>query len=156
MSNANGVQICIIISLVLAALPSFAQDAQEPHRFFDKQNIVLWSGVAIAHAMDCSSTWKMLDSGNGREAELPTSLAQSRVGMPLFSIGVVGAQVGGSYLLHRMGWHRAEHWISSGHAAVVGLTAIHNYGLRRQSAPVYGSSSAVTKPGAVDDHPWSK
>jgi hypothetical protein len=135
MSNANGARLCIIILLVLAALPSFAQEAPEPHRFFDRQNIVLWSGVAIAHAMDCSSTWAMLDSGNGRESELPTSLAQSRVELPLFSIGVVGAQVGGSYLLHRMGWHRAERWVSSGHAAVVGLTAIHNYELRRQSTP---------------------
>lgn len=156
MSSAKGVQICILISLVLFGLPSFAQEAQKPHKFFDRQNIVLWSGVAIAHAMDCSSTWAMLDSGNGREAELPTSLAQSRVGMPLFSIGMVGAQIGGSYLLHRMGWHRAERWASSGHAAVVGITAIHNYELRRQSVPVYGSAPDVTKPGAADDYAQSR
>ncbi len=147
MSSAKGVQICILLSLVIAAMPSFAQEAQAPHRFFDKQNIVLWSGVAIAHAMDCSSTWAMLDSGNGREAELPTSLAQSRVEMPIFSIGVVGAQLGGSYLLHRMGWHRAERWTSSVHAAVVGITAIHNYEIRRQSAPVYSPSPVVSEAG---------
>jgi hypothetical protein len=121
----------VIASLLLTALPS---QAQEPHRFFDMQNIVLWSSVAVAHAMDADSTWKMLDSGAGEEVELPTSLARSRVQMSLFSIGVVGAQVGGSYLLHRIGWHKAERWTSSIHAAVTGATAIHNYGLR-QLAP---------------------
>lgn len=128
MPRAKRVQICVIISLLLSALPSYAQDN---HKFFDRENFVLWSGVAFAHAMDCNSTWKMLDSGNGREVELPTSLAQSRVGMSLFSVGVVGAQVGGSYLLHSMGWHRAERWTSAVHASTTGATAMHNYGLRR-------------------------
>ena len=118
----------MIITLLLAALPCYAQ---EKHKFFDRENFVLWSGVAVAHAMDCSSTWKMLDSGNGREVELPASLAQSRVEMSLFSIGVVGAQVGGSYLLHRMGWHRAERWTSAVHASTTAATAMHNYELRR-------------------------
>jgi hypothetical protein len=131
MSRANLGQICVIASLLLTGLPSHAQ---EPHRFFDTENIVLWSGVAVAHAMDADSTWKMLDSGAGVEEELPTSLARSRVQMSLFSIGVVGAQVGGSYLLHRMGWHKAERWSSTVHASVTGATAIHNYGLRQLTA----------------------
>jgi hypothetical protein len=143
MSKAKLAQICVVVSLLITAwpshaqepqnivLPSSAQEEQEPHRFFDKQNIALWSSVAVAHAMDCDSTWKMLDSGNGREAELPASLAQSRVGMSLFSVGVVGAQVGGSLLLHRLGWHRAERWTSAVHATTTGVTAVRNYGLRR-------------------------
>lgn len=144
MWKANLAQICIVVSLLFTAslsqeppsmVPSSSQEAQEPHKFFDKQNIALWSGVAVAHALDCDSTWRMLDSGNGREAELPTSLAQSRVGMTLFSVGVVGAQVGGSYFLHRMGWHRVERWTSAVHATTTGVTAIHNYGLG-QLAPV--------------------
>lgn len=132
MLRAKRVPIYVIISLLLVALPSYAQ---EKHRFFDKQNVMLWSGVAVAHLMDCTSTWKMLDSGNGREVELPTSLARSRVGMSLFSVGMVGAQVGGSYLLHRMGWHRAERWTSAIHATTTGATAMHNYELRRLLAP---------------------
>lgn len=141
MPQGNRLRIYVMMLLLLPALPSFAQEAENPHRFFDKQNLVLWSSVAVAHSMDCGSTWKMLDSGNGREAELPTSLAQSRVQMSLFSIGVVGAQVGGSYLLHRMGWHRAERWTSSVHAGVVGVTAVHNYELKR----VEPASSATTQ-----------
>jgi hypothetical protein len=132
MSKAKRVQTCVFISLLLASLPLHAQ---ESHVFFDRQNVMLWSGVVFAHAMDCTSTWKMLDSGNGREVELPPSLAQSRVEMSLFSIGVVGAQVGGSYLLHRMGWHRAERWTSAVHATTTGATAMHNYSLKRL-APV--------------------
>ena len=140
---SNLIRIYVVVSMLLAAVPSHAheppyfvspsstQEVREQHKFFDKRNIVLWSEVAIAHALDCDSTWKMLDSGNGREAELPTSLAQSRVEMTLFSVGVVGAQVGGSYLLHRMGWHRAEGWTSAVHATTTSMTALHNYGLRR-------------------------
>lgn len=135
--KVHWVEICMMVAILLAAAPSRAQ--QEEHRFFDRQNVMLWSGVAAAHAMDCTSTWKMLETGNGREAELPTSLAQSRVQMSLFSIGVVGAQVGGSYLLHRMGWHRTERWMSTGHAAIVGETAFHNYELRR-TGPAGNSS----------------
>jgi len=121
-----------MISLLFCALQSHAQ---ETHKFFDTPNLVLWSGVAVAHAMDCDSTWQMLDSGNGREVELPASLARSRVELTLFSVGVVGAQIGGSYLLHRLGWHRAERWTSSMHAGITGITAVHNYGLRLQYVP---------------------
>jgi hypothetical protein len=138
VSTANLVQFCVIVSLLFCALPSRAQEA---HKFFDMPNLVLWSGVAVAHAMDCDSTWKMLDSGNGREVELPPSLAQSRVEMTLFSIGVVGAQIGGSYLLHRLGWHKAERWTSSMHAGITGITAVHNYGLRLQYAPQQASAA---------------
>jgi hypothetical protein len=109
-------------------VPTYAQE--EAHRFVDTKNVMLWSGVAVAHALDCNSTWKMLDDGYGREVELPTSLAQSRMQMTLFSIGVVGAQIGGSYMLHRLGWHRAERWTSAIHATTTGATAIHNYGLK--------------------------
>jgi hypothetical protein len=142
MSKANLAQLCVVVSLLLA---SALLQAQEPHRFFDKPNILLWSSVAAAHAMDSDSTWKMLDSGNGREAELPTSLAQSRVQMTLFSVGVVGAQIGGSYILHRMGWHRVERWASAVHAATTGVTAIHNYGLRQlTTAPLESSNEGAT------------
>jgi hypothetical protein len=127
MSRAKVIQICAIVSLLLAAP---ALSAQESHKFFDSRNLMLWSGVAAAHAMDCDSTWKFLDSGAGVEEELPTSLARSRVQMTLFSVGVVGAQVGGSYLLHRMGWHRAERWSSTLHTTITGATAVHNYGIR--------------------------
>ena len=117
MWKANLAQICIVVSLLFTAslsqeppsmVPSSSQEAQEPHKFFDKQNIALWSGVAVAHALDCDSTWRMLNSGNGREAELPTSLAQSRVGMTLF--GWRGRSAGRRQLLP------APHGMASGGA----------------------------------------
>lgn len=124
-------QFCVIVALTFSTLLCHGQ---ESHAFFDTQNLALWSGVAVAHAMDCDSTWKMLDSGSGREVELPTSLARSRVGMSLFSVGVVGAQVGGSYLMHRMGWHHVERWSSAVHMGATATTAVHNYGLKQQTS----------------------
>lgn len=104
MLKAIAAKKCFIVLLLLTGS---ALQGQEIHKFFDSRNVILWSGVAVAHAMDCDSTWRFLDSGAGIEEELPNSLARSRLQMTLFSVGVVGAQVGGSYLA-------ASHGMASG------------------------------------------
>jgi hypothetical protein len=125
---------CLFL-IALFAVPRLNAQELEQHHFFDRSNVMLWSSVAVAHAMDCDSTWKMLDSGAGREIELPPALAKSRPGMTLFSVGVVGAQIGSSYLLHRMGWHRMERLTSAVHASATAATAFHNYGLKAPEQP---------------------
>jgi len=119
-----------VLATVFLLLASATAQEVPDHRFFDRQNVALFSGVAIARGMDCDSTWKVLDHPWGREDILPPSLAKSRVQMSLFSAGMVGVQIGGSYVLHRAGWHRAERWTALLHMTSTGATAIHNYRLK--------------------------
>jgi hypothetical protein len=129
------IRTLLVAALLLIHVPGSAQvvsaEHAKPtvHKFFDRENVALFSAVSVSRAMDCDSTWRVLDQPGGREDILPTSLARSRVQMSLFSAAMVGAQIGGSYLLHRAGWHRAERWSSAIHAEMVFHAAVNNYQL---------------------------
>jgi hypothetical protein len=100
----------------------------EPHKFWDGENMLLFTGVAAARALDFTST-RHFRGRDVNEVLLTNGIVDNK---PLFAgIEAVGtaASIGVSYLLHRTGHHRAERWVSIVHIGVATFGDIRNYGL---------------------------
>jgi len=96
------------------------------HRFFDRTNLVLFSGVGAARALDFASTRHFRARGRS-EGFLNNDVVDNR---PLFiTIEAAGAaaSIGVSYLFHRIGQHKLERWTSLVHITVGTAGAIRNY-----------------------------
>ncbi len=104
-------------------------DEKPSHRFWDRENDLLFLGVAGARALDYSSTLNM--RRRGRQEILLTNWVVDHHG--LFA-GVeasgVALSVGASYVLHRTGHHKLERWVSIVHIGVGTGGAVRNYCLK--------------------------
>lgn len=99
-----------------------------PHKFWDGENLALFTGVAAVRALDYNSTQHFRERGVN-EVLLTNGIVDNK---PLFAtIEVAGtaASIGIAYLLHHTGHHRAERWVSIVHIGVAGFGDIRNYGL---------------------------
>ncbi|MGH9512807.1 MAG: hypothetical protein ACRD2U_11800 [Terriglobales bacterium] len=104
------------------------EDFDSSHPFFDRTNILLFSGIAITRALDYTSTRNML--ARGREEELiPDDVVYNTPGFASLEAAGVAASIGVSYILHRTGHHKLERWMSLGHISVAGFGAARNYAL---------------------------
>jgi hypothetical protein len=110
------------------APPHGAKIEAHPHRFWDRENAWLFTGVGAARMLDYASTRHFRDQGN-HEWLLTNSIVDNR---PLF-VGIelagTAASIGVSYVFHRTGHHRAERWTSIVHIGVTVGGSIHNYTL---------------------------
>lgn len=98
------------------------------HHFFDRNNILLFSGIAAVRVLDYTSTRNML--ARGREEELiPDDVVYNRAGFASLEAAGAAASMGISYLLHRKGHHKLERWMSLGHISVTAFGAARNYAL---------------------------
>jgi len=104
---------------------------QTPHRFWDKTNVGLFSGVATVRALDVHSTEQVLRRG-GHETLLPDGLVRNRAAFSAYSAGNVTAGIGVAWVFHKTGHHKLERWSSVVHIAFIGTLAGHNYTLRRR------------------------
>jgi hypothetical protein len=98
------------------------------HRFWDRENDLLFAGVGAGRALDYASTLNLRRRGIN-EAFLTNSIVDNH---PLFAgieIAATAASVGVSYIFHRTGHHRLERWTSAIHAGVAVGGAIRNYAL---------------------------
>jgi hypothetical protein len=99
------------------------------HAFWDRTNILLFSGVAVFRGLDYASTRNF--QARGREEVL---LAQDVVNNSAAFAGVEAAgaatSVGISYLFHRTGHHKMERWLSIGHISVAAFGVGWNYSLK--------------------------
>jgi hypothetical protein len=104
------------------------------HKFWDKENVLLFTGVGGARMLDYASTRHLRNNGDN-EWLLSNSIVDNR---PLF-VGIelagTAASIGVSYLFHRTGHHTLERWVSIGHMGVGVGGSIHNYALK--PAPTY-------------------
>ncbi len=104
------------------------------HKFWDKKNVALFTGVAASRALDYTSTRHFRARGVD-EWLLTNSIVDNK---PLF-IGIEGGGTAVSmavaYWLHRTGHHRLERWVSIIHIGVGTFGAIRNYGLANRRAP---------------------
>jgi hypothetical protein len=122
-----------LLAILLLANCTLAQDLPEhpkpQHKaFFDHQNIVLFAGVATVRVLDLHSTWRFRSKGYN-EGILSNGFVDNKVAFTAFSIGMVGAHIGGCYLLHRTGLHKLERMGSYIHIGLVGRTVAGNYRL---------------------------
>ena len=118
---------------VLRALPQSVaaspSPAWVPHRFWDRENDWLFAGLSASRALDYASTLNIRRRGLN-EAFLTNQIVDNH---PLFAgieVGATGASIGVSYLFHRTGHHRLEHWVSIVHMGVATGGAIRNYALK--------------------------
>lgn len=134
--------ICLIASSVYAQsdLPpapevssSTATDVTEQappvHAFWDKENILLFSGVAVFRALDYTSTKNMLARGR-EEILLPDDVVDNSAGFAALEAAATATSVGISYIFHRTGHHKMERWLSIGHLSVTAFGAGRNYALK--------------------------
>lgn len=95
------------------------------HRFWDWQNLALFSGVAAARSFDYFST------RNFREKHLKEWLLDDKTvdNRPLFAVieaAGTALSIGASYVLHRTGHHRLERWASILHIGFATAGGIWN------------------------------
>jgi hypothetical protein len=100
----------------------------QPHRFFDRTNILLFSGIAVSRTLDYTSTRNMLARGR-EEILIPDDVVHSTAGFVGLEVAGAATSIGISYLLHRTGHHKLERWLSIGHIGVTSFGAARNYAL---------------------------
>src|SRR6202142_717742 len=127
----------LLLSFSLAAQePQQPPSAPEPqtkavpeHRFWDRTNVLLFSGVVVVRGMDYASTRNFQARGR-TEALIPDDVVNNSAGFASLEAAGTATSVGISYLLHHTGHHKLERWMSIGHIGVTGFGVIWNYSLK--------------------------
>jgi hypothetical protein len=124
--------------LLLFSLPLAAQQAEPKpappaapapqHRFWDRTNILLFSGVAVMRGMDYASTRNFQARGD-QEILIPDDVVNNSAGFAALEAAGTAASVGISYIFHRTGHHKIERWVSIVHIGVTGFGDVRNYSL---------------------------
>ena len=99
------------------------------HRFWDKQNDVLFSGVAASRTLDYFSTLNMRRRGR-QEIFLTNDAVDNHAGFAAIEAAATGVSIGASYLFHRYGHHKLERWTSIIHIGLATTGAVRNYSLK--------------------------
>jgi hypothetical protein len=112
-----------------AKAPAKSKTQTQPHKFWDTENIYLFTGVGATRMLDYASTRHLRNNGD-QEWLLSNSIVDNR---PLF-VGIelagTAASIGVSYLFHHYGHHSLERWVSIVHIGVGVGGSIHNYTLK--------------------------
>ena len=103
--------------------------ATSVHRFWDKQNIILFAGVAVARGLDYSSTLNMRRRGNN-EWLLDNATVDNHAEFAAIEVATAAASVGLSYIFHATGHHKLERWTSYVHIGATLAGAGWNYSLK--------------------------
>lgn len=117
----------------LAPAPDSARGQIPTHAFWDKENILLFSGVAVFRGLDYASTKNMLARGRG-EILLPDDVVDNSAGFAALEAAATATSIGISYVLHRTGHHKLERWVSITHLSVTAFGAARNYALKSNHA----------------------
>lgn len=129
-----------VAALLLLSSYLFAQDPAKPapgaipaapqpeHRFWDRTNILLFSGVAVFRGLDYASTRNFQARGR-TEILIPDDVVNNSAGFAGLEAASAATSVGVSYIFHRTGHHKMERWLSIGHISVTGFGVVWNYSL---------------------------
>jgi len=109
--------------------PAMTGTGQYHPRFWDRQNIVLFSLVGASRALDYSSTLNMRRRGR-QEVFLTNDIVDNHPAFAAIEAGGTAISMGVSYLFHRYHHHRLERWTSLVHASLATTGAIRNYCLK--------------------------
>jgi len=99
------------------------------HRFWNKENDLLFAGVAAARTLDYFSTLNMRRRGR-QEIFLTNDVVDNHAGFAFIETGATGVSIGASYLFHRYGHHKLERWTSIVHIGLATTGAVRNYSLK--------------------------
>jgi len=121
-----------------ATPPVIVESATKPdalvHRFWDRTNIFLFSGVSIFRGLDYASTRNMQARGR-EEILLPDDVVNNSAGFAGLEAAASATSVGLSYWMHRTGHHKLERWVSITHLSVTAFGAARNYALKSKHPP---------------------
>ena len=106
-----------------------APSLKPPHAFWDRTNILLFSGVAVFRGLDYASTRNFLARGRD-EILIPDDIVNNSAAFASLEAAGTLTSVGLSYLLHRTHHHKLERWLSIGHISVTGFGVVRNYSLK--------------------------
>jgi hypothetical protein len=98
------------------------------HAFWDRTNLALFSGIAVTRGIDYASTRNFQARGR-QEILIPDDVINNSAGFASLEAAGTVTSVGISYLLHRMGHHKLERWMSIGHIGITGFGDVRNYAL---------------------------
>jgi hypothetical protein len=113
----------------LADAPAIAAPAPPQHRFWDRENILLFSGVAVFRGMDFASTKNFLARGRS-EVLIPDDIVNNSARFASLEAAATMTSVGISYIFHRAGHHKMERWVSIIHISATGFGVVRNYSLK--------------------------
>jgi hypothetical protein len=99
------------------------------HKFWDKENILLFAGVGAARGLDYASTLNIRRRGIN-EGLLNNATVDNHAAFAAIEVATTAASVGLSYIFHATGHHRLERWTSYVHIGVTVGGAIRNYALK--------------------------
>lgn len=105
-----------------------APSKTQPHAFWDRTNILLFSGVAVFRGLDYASTQNFLARGR-EEVLIPDDIVNNSAAFAGLEVASTAASIGLSYWMHRIGHHKIERWISIVHIGVTGFGVVRNYSL---------------------------
>jgi hypothetical protein len=106
--------------------PPPTSSTPETHRFWDRENILLFSGVAIFRGLDYASTRNMQARGRKEILLAPEVVNNDAAFASLEAAGTM-TSIGVSYIFHRTGHHKLERWMSIGHIGVAAFGDVRNY-----------------------------
>jgi hypothetical protein len=113
--------------------PVISQTAANPvpatHRFWDSENVLLFSGIAVFRALDFASTKNFLARGR-TEVLIPDDIVNNNAGFASLEVAATATSIGISYVFHRTGHHKMERWLSIVHLSVTAFGDAHNYALK--------------------------
>jgi len=110
-------------------VPESPKPAPPPHRFWDRTNILLFSGVAVFRGLDYASTRIFMARGR-EEIPLPDDVVDNSPGFASLEAAATATSVGLSYWMHRTHHHKIERWISITHLSVTAFGDARNYALK--------------------------
>jgi len=101
----------------------------QSHSFWDRENVLLFSGIAVMRGLDYASTRNMQARGR-EEILLPDDVVDNSAGFASLEAAATATSVGLSYWLHRTGHHKLERWLSIGHIGATAFGDARNYALK--------------------------
>jgi hypothetical protein len=110
-----------------------ARPLRTTHRFWDRTNDLLFSGVAATRGLDYSSTLKLRRRGLD-EILLTNSVVDNHALFAGIEVAATAVSIGVSYVFHRTGHHKLERWTSIVHFSAAAGGAARNYALKTQQA----------------------
>jgi hypothetical protein len=99
------------------------------HHFWDRENALLFTGVAASRTLDYFSTLNMRRRGR-QEIFLTNDAVDNHAGFAFIEAGATGVSIGAAYLFHRYNHHKLERWTSIVHIGVASGGAVRNYCLK--------------------------
>jgi hypothetical protein len=127
--QSQAVPATLIAGPLVAGSDGGAPPPQTTHRFWDRENDLLFAGVGAGRALDYASTLNLRHRGID-EIFLTNSIVDNHALFAGIEAAGTAASIGVSYLFHATGHHRLERWTSAIHIGVAVGGAARNYALK--------------------------